>query len=279
MGRRPGHHLTSPRQDSGGVPEPAGDKSTSAGHAKWPKGWYGRELAGSPEEEEIGVILDHGVGVTGEVAQASEVEPGAPGHLEHAAPCLVAQHLDLSRVEEPGVAGLILPGQVVVQAVYLLVQRQHLGVHDDLGQLSSAALAQGSPLGGQLAATGGLESAGSRSGRSTLAARAGGGNRRVGSVPQTRYPGRMAREGGEPRGGSESVREPEVPGPTSGRRSPRTSVPRTSAEAQRAAPSSAGILLRGLAWEAFRTVLWTLWERERVGRFGRMALKHVKYHI
>ena len=28
----------------------------------------------------------------------------------------------------------------------------------------------------------------------------------------------------------------------------------------------------------YRTVLWTLWERERVGRFGRMALKHVKYH-
>ena len=26
----------------------------------------------------------------------------------------------------------------------------------------------------------------------------------------------------------------------------------------------------------YRTVLW---ERERVGRFGRMALKHVKYHI
>ena len=24
-----------------------------------------------------------------------------------------------------------------------------------------------------------------------------------------------------------------------------------------------------------RTVLWTLWERERVGRVGRMALKHV----
>ena len=24
-----------------------------------------------------------------------------------------------------------------------------------------------------------------------------------------------------------------------------------------------------------RSVLWTLWERERVGRFGRMALKHV----
>jgi len=24
---------------------------------------------------------------------------------------------------------------------------------------------------------------------------------------------------------------------------------------------------------------WTLWERERVGRFWRMALKHVKYHV
>ena len=29
----------------------------------------------------------------------------------------------------------------------------------------------------------------------------------------------------------------------------------------------------------YRTVLWTLWERERLGRFGRMALKHVKYHV
>ena len=26
----------------------------------------------------------------------------------------------------------------------------------------------------------------------------------------------------------------------------------------------------------YRTVLWTLWERERVGRFGRMALKHMR---
>ena len=25
----------------------------------------------------------------------------------------------------------------------------------------------------------------------------------------------------------------------------------------------------------YTSVLWTLWERERVGRFGRMALKHV----
>jgi len=29
----------------------------------------------------------------------------------------------------------------------------------------------------------------------------------------------------------------------------------------------------------YRTVLWTLLQRERVGRFGRMALKHVKYHV
>ena len=29
----------------------------------------------------------------------------------------------------------------------------------------------------------------------------------------------------------------------------------------------------------YRTVLLTLWERERVRRFGRMALKHVKYHV
>ena len=27
----------------------------------------------------------------------------------------------------------------------------------------------------------------------------------------------------------------------------------------------------------YRTVLWTLWER--VGRFGRMSLKHVKCHV
>ena len=29
------------------------------------------------------------------------------------------------------------------------------------------------------------------------------------------------------------------------------------------------------ALESHRSVLWTLWERERVGRFGRIALKHV----
>ena len=31
--------------------------------------------------------------------------------------------------------------------------------------------------------------------------------------------------------------------------------------------------------QMYRRVFWTLWERERVGRFGRMALKHVKYHV
>ena len=29
----------------------------------------------------------------------------------------------------------------------------------------------------------------------------------------------------------------------------------------------------------YRTVFWTLWERVRVGWFGRMALKHVYYHM
>ena len=29
----------------------------------------------------------------------------------------------------------------------------------------------------------------------------------------------------------------------------------------------------------YGTVFWTLWERERVGWFGRMALKHVYYHV
>ena len=29
----------------------------------------------------------------------------------------------------------------------------------------------------------------------------------------------------------------------------------------------------------YRSVLRALWERERVGGFARMALKHVKYHV
>ena len=31
--------------------------------------------------------------------------------------------------------------------------------------------------------------------------------------------------------------------------------------------------------QMYRTVFWTLWERARVGRFGRMALKHVNHHM
>ena len=96
------------------------------------------------------------------------------------------------------------------------------------------------------------QSAASNSGCSMPAARASGGSRQVGSAPQARYPGRMAGGSGEPHSSSESVWEPEVPGPTSGRGNPGRSAPRTAAEAQRAAPSSSGIPLRGLAWEAFK---------------------------
>ena len=31
--------------------------------------------------------------------------------------------------------------------------------------------------------------------------------------------------------------------------------------------------------QMYRTISWTLWERVRVGWFGRMALKHVYYHM
>ena len=31
--------------------------------------------------------------------------------------------------------------------------------------------------------------------------------------------------------------------------------------------------------QMYRTIFWTLWERARVGWFGRMALKHVNYHM
>ena len=31
--------------------------------------------------------------------------------------------------------------------------------------------------------------------------------------------------------------------------------------------------------QMYRTLFWTLWERARVGWFGRMALKHVYYHM
>ena len=197
------------------------------------------------------------MGVTGEVAQAGEVEPGAPRHLEHAAPCLVAQHLDLSGVEEPSVAGLILSGQVVVQAMHLLVQRQHLGVHDDLGQLRSAALAQGSPLGGQLAATGGLQPAGqAERGKPQRAQHAGGEGGRREPQGWLCAPGALPAAHGQGRGGAPR-QERERWGTRSARPHQREAkpwdlAPRTSAEAQRAVPSSAWILLWGLAWEAFK---------------------------
>lgn len=113
----------------------------------------------SPEEEEISVALHDGVRVAGEVAEAGEVEAGAGGHLQHAAPRLVAQQLDLGRVEEiprsvlGAAGGAPLPGQVVVGAVGVGVQRQHPRVHDDRGQLGPAALAERPPLGRELAAT------------------------------------------------------------------------------------------------------------------------------
>lgn len=44
----------------------------------------------SPEEEEIRVALHDGVRVAGKVSEAGEVEAGAGGHLQHAAPRLVA---------------------------------------------------------------------------------------------------------------------------------------------------------------------------------------------
>lgn len=53
------------------------------------------------EEEEVGVALQDGVRVAGEVSEAGEVEPGASGHLQHAAPSLVAQQLDFGRIKKP----------------------------------------------------------------------------------------------------------------------------------------------------------------------------------
>ena len=47
-----------------------------------------------------------------------------------------------------------------------------------------------------------------------------------------------------------------------------------------ASPTMAGgLFTTELPEKPLRQIIWTLWERERVGRFGRMALKHVKYHV
>ena len=35
----------------------------------------------------------------------------------------------------------------------------------------------------------------------------------------------------------------------------------------------------GIIHNNFRVKKYCLWERERMGRFGRMTLKHVKYHV
>lgn len=101
----------------------------------------------SPQKEVVIVVFGDTVGEAGEVAQAGDVEPGAGGHLQHAAPRLVAQQLDLGGVEQVGV---VVPRQVVVGAVRLLVQRQHLGKDDDLRQLGTARFCLRSPVVGQL---------------------------------------------------------------------------------------------------------------------------------
>lgn len=112
------------------------------------------------KEEEVSVALHDGVRVTGEVAEPGEVESGAGGHLQHAAPRLVAQQLDLSRIKESSRVvlragtggGVPLPGQIIVSPVGIGVKSQHPRVNDDGSQLGSAALAQRPPLGRQLAA-------------------------------------------------------------------------------------------------------------------------------
>lgn len=115
----------------------------------------------SPEEEKVGVVLHHGVGLAQQISQSGKVEPGSRGHLQHAAPGLIAQHLHLRGVQQPFLRALVpIPkaeGQRVVQAARpaaqgLPVDRQDPGVHDDLRQLRPAALAQRPPLGGELAA-------------------------------------------------------------------------------------------------------------------------------
>lgn len=96
-----------------------------------------------------------------QVPQSGQVESWSSGHLQHAAPGLVAQQLHLRGVQQPFLRALVpIPepeGQRVVQAARPAAQGfpvdpQDLGVHDDLRQLSSAALAQRPPLRGELAA-------------------------------------------------------------------------------------------------------------------------------
>lgn len=117
----------------------------------------------SPEEEEVGVVLHHGVGLAGQVTQPGQVEPGPGRNLQHAAPSLVAQQLHLRWVQQPFLRALVpVPEsqrQRVVQVARpdahgLPVDRQDPGVDDDLRQLRPAALTQRPPLGRQLAGVG-----------------------------------------------------------------------------------------------------------------------------
>lgn len=106
-----------------------------------------------PEKKDVRVVLRHRVRLTAEVPESREVKARARGHLQHAAPRLVTQHLHFRRVQQRVLGALVLlVRQVVVQAgrVRLLVDGEHLGVHDDFGEFSTTALAKGSPLGWQL---------------------------------------------------------------------------------------------------------------------------------
>lgn len=148
--------LRGEQRDGANPPSPGGCPELCHS-TQTPPGPQGRD---SPKEEEVSVALHDGVRVTGEVAEPGEVESGAGGHLQHAAPRLVAQQLDLSRIKESSRVvlragtggGVPLPGQIIVSPVGIGVKSQHPRVNDDGSQLGSAALAQRPPLGRQLAA-------------------------------------------------------------------------------------------------------------------------------
>lgn len=52
-----------------------------------------------PEKKVVVVVFSDTVGVAGEVSKASDIEPGAGGDLQHAAPGLIAQQFDLGGEE------------------------------------------------------------------------------------------------------------------------------------------------------------------------------------
>lgn len=101
-----------------------------------------------PQKEIVGIVLHDAVGVAGEISQPADIEPGAGWHLQHAAPCLIAQQLDLGGKEQIRV---VLPRQVVVHAVRLLMDSEHFGENDDLSELCAARFSLRSPVVGKLA--------------------------------------------------------------------------------------------------------------------------------